>query len=51
MYQSFKDNPLKYILNLYKKTNTFFGIQESNTAQFFLYGMLFLVLITFSLLY
>ncbi len=24
MYQSFKDNPIKYILNLYKKTNTFF---------------------------
>ncbi|PDZ04938.1 hypothetical protein COE20_05135 [Bacillus cereus] len=51
MYRSFKDNPLKYILNLYKKTNTFFGIQGSNTAQFLLYGMLFLVLIAFSLLY
>ncbi|ALQ66478.1 hypothetical protein COK00_29445 [Bacillus cereus] len=51
MYRSFKDNPLKYILNLYKKINTFFGIQGSNTAQFLLYGMLFLVLIAFSLLY
>ncbi|OTX76654.1 hypothetical protein CBR56_19935 [Bacillus thuringiensis] len=51
MYQSFKDNPMKYILSLYKKTNTFFGIQGSYMAQFLLYGMLFLVLITFSLLY
>ncbi|PGK34072.1 hypothetical protein CN907_23675 [Bacillus anthracis] len=51
MYQSFKDNPIKYILNLYKKTNTFLGIQGSYTEQFLLYGMLFLVLITFSLLY
>ncbi|KMP46441.1 hypothetical protein TU55_06970 [Bacillus cereus] len=51
MYQSFKDNPIKYILNLSQKTNTFFGIQGSYTAQFLLYGMLFLVLITFSLLY
>ncbi|PEO38231.1 hypothetical protein CN555_14580 [Bacillus wiedmannii] len=51
MYQSFKDNPLKYILNVYTKINTFFGIQGSNTAQFILSGMLFLVLITFSLLY
>ncbi|SIQ02266.1 hypothetical protein SAMN05878494_0024 [Bacillus cereus] len=51
MYQSFKDNPIKYILNLYAKVNSFFGIQGSYTAQYLLYGMLFLVLITFSLLY
>ncbi|ABY41900.1 hypothetical protein COL41_13330 [Bacillus mycoides] len=51
MYQSFKDNPMKYILNLYEKMNTFFGIQGSYTAQFLLYGMLFLILVTFSLLY
>ncbi|MBG9611978.1 hypothetical protein ABE15_01765 [Bacillus cereus] len=51
MYQSFKDAPIKYILHLYKKTNTFFGIQGSYTAQLLLYGMLFLVLITFSLFY
>ncbi|OUB86102.1 hypothetical protein BK784_33050 [Bacillus thuringiensis serovar medellin] len=51
MYQSFKDTPIKYILNLYKKANTFFGIQGSYTAQLLLDGMLFLVLITFSLFY
>ncbi|PGY15470.1 hypothetical protein COE23_11180 [Bacillus cereus] len=51
MYPSFKDNPMKYILNLYKKMNTFFGIQGSYTAQLLLYGMLFLILVTFSLLY
>lgn len=51
MYQSFKDNPMKYILNLYEKMNTFFGIQGSYTAQLLLYGMLFLILVTFSLLY
>ncbi|PDY81665.1 hypothetical protein COA08_20640 [Bacillus cereus] len=51
MYQYFKDNPMKYILNLYEKMNTFFGIQGSSTAQFLLYGMLFLILVTFSLFY
>ncbi|AHA09292.1 hypothetical protein COM24_20585 [Bacillus toyonensis] len=51
MYQSFKDNTMKYILNLYGKLNTFFGIQGSYTAQLLLYGMLFLILITFSLFY
>ena len=51
MYQSFKDNPIQYILNLYEKMNTFFGIQGSYIAQFLLYGMLFLILVTFSLFY
>ncbi|PGT03438.1 hypothetical protein COD09_09570 [Bacillus cereus] len=51
MYQYFKDNPMKYILNLYEQMNTFFGIQGSYTAQFLLYGMLFLILVTFSLFY
>ncbi|PHG09621.1 hypothetical protein COI66_11400 [Bacillus toyonensis] len=51
MYQSFKDNTMKYILNLHEKLNTFFGIQGSYTAQLLLYGMLFLILITFSLFY
>ncbi|PEX90701.1 hypothetical protein COJ50_02270 [Bacillus cereus] len=51
MYQSFKDDPMKYILNLYEKLNTFFGIQGSYAAQFLLYGMLFLILISFSLFY
>ncbi|PEJ22319.1 hypothetical protein CN675_03285 [Bacillus toyonensis] len=51
MYQSFKDNTMKYILNLYEKLNTFFGIQGNYTAQILLYGMLFLILITFSLFY
>ncbi|KOS29948.1 hypothetical protein ADK18_03755 [Bacillus anthracis] len=39
------------MLNFYKKINTFFCIQGSYTAQSLLYGMLFLVLITFFLLY
>ncbi|MFJ8527672.1 hypothetical protein [Bacillus sp. NPDC094106] len=51
MHQSFKDNPIQYLFNLYEQTNEFFGIQGSKNAQFLLYGMLFLVLIAFSLYY